>query len=56
MKCPYCDGNNFKVVDSRPILKKNGTRRRKLCIGCGDRFTTYEIIRPIKIKAGNLLN
>ncbi len=49
MKCPYCGANKDKVVDSREI--KNGTeiRRRRECLVCGRRFTTYERIELIPV-------
>lgn len=49
MKCPFCGELENKVVDSR--LTKNGsvTRRRRECISCNMRFTTYEIIEEIPL-------
>jgi transcriptional repressor NrdR len=49
MKCPYCGEIDNKVMDSR--LSKDGTviRRRRECIDCGRRFTTYEQIEEIPI-------
>jgi transcriptional repressor NrdR len=49
MKCPYCGETDNKVMDSR--LSKDGTviRRRRECIDCGRRFTTYEHIEEIPI-------
>ncbi len=44
MKCPYCGGSNFKVIDSRDA--SGGVRRRRQCLGCGSRFTTYERVQP----------
>jgi len=40
MKCPYCNYHDSKVIDSREI--DDGIRRRRQCLGCGSRFTTYE--------------
>jgi len=40
MKCSYCGGNESKVIDSRNI--EDGIRRRRQCLSCGTRFTTYE--------------
>lgn len=40
MKCPYCQGNDTKVIDTRGAGE--GVRRRRECQGCGKRFTTYE--------------
>ncbi|MBO8130844.1 MAG: transcriptional repressor NrdR [Candidatus Marinimicrobia bacterium] len=44
MRCPYCNAMDSKVVDSRPAQKNNAIRRRRECIVCGKRFTTYEYI------------
>ncbi|RLB18692.1 MAG: transcriptional repressor NrdR, partial [Deltaproteobacteria bacterium] len=47
MKCPYCGEINNKVIDSR--LSKDGRtiRRRRECIECGRRFTTYEKLEDV---------
>ncbi len=53
MKCPYCFFDDSKVIDSRPVEENNSIRRRRECLSCHSRFTTYEIIdafRPIVIK------
>lgn len=52
MKCPYCDSTESKVIDSRNAQKNNVIRRRRECIDCGHRFTTYEYIveLPLMIK------
>ena len=42
MKCPYCDGMEDKVVDSRSSKEGTAIRRRRECLTCGRRFTTYE--------------
>ncbi len=42
MKCPYCKNENTEVVDSREVMGKDVTRRRRECISCHRRFTTYE--------------
>jgi len=47
MKCPECGFNDSKVIDSRPA--DNKVRRRRECLECGGRFTTYEIIEDIPI-------
>ncbi len=44
MKCPYCSHNEDKVVDSRETQDGASIRRRRECINCGRRFTTYEYI------------
>lgn len=43
MKCPDCKRNKTKVLDSRPVQAHKFTRRRRLCLKCKCRFTTYEI-------------
>ena len=42
VRCPYCRGNDDKVVDSRPADEGAAIRRRRECLACGRRFTTYE--------------
>lgn len=49
MKCPYCRENNNKVIDSRLSKDGNAIRRRRECISCGRRFTTYEYIEEIPL-------
>ncbi|MBM3325727.1 MAG: transcriptional repressor NrdR [Calditrichaeota bacterium] len=44
MNCPYCGHPDDKVVDSRALKDGAATRRRRECLGCGRRFTTYEYI------------
>ena len=44
MKCPFCGATDTKVIDSRPSLDDLRIRRRRECIDCGKRFTTYEAI------------
>ena len=44
MKCPYCGYQESKVVDSRPTDEGERIRRRRECLSCGKRFTTYEVI------------
>ena len=44
MKCPYCAYLESKVVDSRPTEDGEKIRRRRECLSCGRRFTTYEIV------------
>ena len=53
MKCPSCGYEKSTVIDSRPFDENNSIKRRRECIRCGTRFTTYEIIdqqNPIVIK------
>jgi transcriptional repressor NrdR len=42
VRCPYCQADDDKVVDSRPADEGAAVRRRRECIGCGRRFTTHE--------------
>ncbi len=42
MKCPYCSNEETKVIDKRGTEEKLATRRRRECLKCGKRFTTYE--------------
>ncbi len=42
MRCIYCNSPDSKVLDSRPVEDGNGIRRRRECIVCKKRFTTYE--------------
>ena len=47
MKCPFCNQDNTRVVDSRPVEDNNVIRRRRMCDECGKRFTTYEKVETI---------
>ncbi len=49
MKCPYCRSKRDKVVDSRSIRKNQAVRRRRECLRCHKRYTTYEYIEEIAI-------
>ena len=49
LKCPYCDGVDFIVIDIRNKEKVNGIRRRRECKSCGKRFTTYEKLETIPL-------
>lgn len=49
MKCPYCDYADSKVIDSRPTEEGSSIRRRRECINCGKRFTTYEKVESVPI-------
>ncbi len=53
MKCPICGFADSKVIDSRPVEESNSIRRRRECLSCQKRFTTYEIIeafQPVIVK------
>ena len=49
MKCPFCSFEESKVVDSRPTDEGERIRRRRECLNCQKRFTTYEIVDSIPI-------
>ncbi|MBP3337000.1 MAG: transcriptional repressor NrdR [Clostridia bacterium] len=49
MKCPFCEYEESKVVDSRPTDESEAIRRRRECLACGKRFTTYEKIETIPL-------
>lgn len=49
MKCPFCSYFESKVIDSRPTDEGQAIRRRRECIKCGKRFTTYEKIEEIPL-------
>lgn len=49
MKCPYCGFEESKVIDSRPTDEGQRIRRRRECLECGKRFTTYEVIESLPI-------
>ena len=49
MKCPFCNQDDTRVVDSRPADDNSSIRRRRLCDACGRRFTTYEKVETIPL-------
>ena len=49
MRCQYCNCSDSKVIDSRPVDESNSIRRRRECLGCGRRFTTYEKIEMMPL-------
>ena len=49
MRCPFCNKDNTKVIDSRPVEDTNSIRRRRMCESCGKRFTTYEKVETIPL-------
>ncbi len=49
MKCPFCGFEESKVIDSRPTDEGQRIRRRRECLECTKRFTTYEIIESLPI-------
>lgn len=49
MKCPFCDFYETRVIDSRPTDEGQAIRRRRECVKCNKRFTTYENIEEIPL-------
>jgi transcriptional regulator nrdR len=49
MKCPFCAFEESKVIDSRPTDEGERIRRRRECLKCGKRFTTYEVIESLPV-------
>ena len=47
MKCPYCGFSESKVIDSRPAEEGASIRRRRECLSCSKRFTTYETVESL---------
>src|SRR3990167_3994232 len=53
MNCPFCAANDTKVIDSRLVAEGEQVRRRRECLACGERFTTFEtaeLVMPRLIK------
>jgi transcriptional repressor NrdR len=53
MHCPFCGANDTKVIDSRLVAEGDQVRRRRECLACGERFTTFEtaeLVLPRLIK------
>ena len=49
MKCPLCNFPESKVLDSRPVSEGNSIRRRRECLECQKRFTTFEVLESVQI-------
>ena len=49
MKCPSCGFFDSKVIDSRPVEEGNSIRRRRECLACQKRFTTFEVVETVQI-------
>ena len=47
MKCPFCPSSENRVIDSRISKDGSAIRRRRECVGCGRRFTTYEYVEEV---------
>jgi len=50
LRCPYCKANNDRVVDSRLSGDAASIRRRRECLGCDKRFTTYERVEEVPLR------
>jgi len=55
VKCPFCGSLDSKVIDSRHIEESNSIKRRRECLTCGKRFSTFEKIEttPLKVVKKN---
>lgn len=49
MKCPFCGHEDDKVIDSRSSSEGSAVRRRRECLKCGRRFTTYEVVEEMSL-------
>ena len=49
MRCPFCGVEDSKVIDSRPTDEGSRIRRRRECLACAKRFTTYEIVESVPL-------
>ena len=49
MKCPFCEYTESKVIDSRPVDEGSSIRRRRECLKCEKRFTTYEQVESVPL-------
>lgn len=50
MRCPFCEFHDSKVVDSRAAEEGNSIRRRRECLQCAKRFTTYEMVEDLPLR------
>ena len=48
MKCPHCGFEESKVIDSRPVEENSSIKRRRECLNCGSRYTTFEIVETVQ--------
>ena len=53
MKCPFCEFHDSKVIDSRAAEEGNSIRRRRECLQCAKRFTTYEMVEDLPLRVVN---
>ena len=49
MKCPFCNHNDSRVIDSRSAEDGTTIRRRRECVSCGRRYTTYEVVEKLPL-------
>ena len=49
MRCPRCGVEEDRVIDSRAVRDGKGVRRRRECVGCAHRFTTYEYVDAVAL-------
>lgn len=49
MRCPHCGDTDDRVVDSRSVQNASAIRRRRECLACGERFTTYEYVEAFSL-------
>ncbi len=49
MRCPYCLSTRSRVVDKRDVAELDAVRRRRVCLGCGKRYTTYERLEDVPL-------
>lgn len=49
MRCPFCQSYSSKVIDKRSVASRGEVRRRRECLKCQKRFTTYEVLAEIEI-------
>lgn len=49
MKCPFCQSRSNKVIDKRGVERRGEIRRRRECLKCARRFTTYEMLAAVEI-------
>jgi transcriptional repressor NrdR len=49
MRCPFCGFEEDRVVDSRSVREGRGVRRRRECLRCSERFTTYEYVEKVEL-------
>ena len=50
MKCPFCEFHDSKVIDSRAAEEGKSIRRRRECLQCAKRFTTYEMVEDLPLR------